>query len=408
MKRSELATDTYGTLKHFATENYYGVLSKCVNSAVCTEETRATLRRITRRGIVYAHMGQLAIAEGVCYATFLQNAGNDGEESDSATGEVVLAVFSLAAVTSDGFDPEKDVAIYPLGRRGDTCAGYTAASIFKDNSMCLVGERLYICFSFVAEDGIARIFRKVFDTRARRFCDEVAVQVEFEGKTYDFSDETINILYRAKGLPERAQGLIELVSAWSEYNGEYYATGVTIGGPNNGFVVKTADFCKMTLVDAVPFNDMGEAEIASCVFADRLYVACRQAYGHPYLYLSYLDLKTLEWKEHYKIADGNSRPWLFACRDELYLLNTVEEYRRRYTNLSRVRVLNTPFAVFNDQSPVEIMATLKECGSYFATAVSGDDVYFVCTRDTESFGRLSMHFSDPDRVNRKLAALFAE
>ena len=110
---------------------------------------------------------------------------------------------------------------------------------------------------------------------------------EFEGKTYDFSDETINILYRAKGLPARAQGLIELVSAWSEYNGEYYATGVTIGGPNNGFVVKTADFCTMTLVDAVPFNDMGDAEIASCVFADRLYVACRQAYGHPYLYLSY-------------------------------------------------------------------------------------------------------------------------
>ena len=43
MKRSEFETDTYGVLKHFAAEHYYGVLFKCVNSAVCTEETRGSL-----------------------------------------------------------------------------------------------------------------------------------------------------------------------------------------------------------------------------------------------------------------------------------------------------------------------------------------------------------------------------
>ncbi len=396
----------YGIFKHLAAENYYTALPKCINSAVCTEETKKSFRRITRRNIVYAHMGQLVISDGICYATFLQNPGNDGEEHDSKTSEVVLAVFSLDAVTSDSFDAKTDVTIYPVGRKGDTCAGYRAASIFKDNSMCLVGDNLYVCFSFVAEDGVARVFRKIFDVREKAWKEEVVARLEYQGKMYDFSDKTINLVYRDKGLEERALGLIELVSAWSEYEGEYYATGVTIEAPNNGIVVKTSDFCTMKLVDAVPFNDMGSAEIASCVFRNRLYVACRQDYGLPYLYLSYLDLKTLEWKQHYKLPDGNVRPWFFVCRDELYLLNTVEEYHRRYTNLSRIRVMETPHSVFNDQSPVEIMATLKDCGSYFATAVCDGAVYFVCTRDTESFGRLSMNFSDENTVNRKLAEFF--
>lgn len=399
--------DMYGTFKHIATENYYVALSKCLNSAVCTEETQKTIKRITVKSIKYAHMGQLVIHEGICYASFIQNPGDDGEGHSSTTSGIVLAVFSLERIMSDDFDSERDIVFYPIGSKGDLCAGYRACSIFKDNSMCLVGDQLYICFSFIAEDNRSHIFRKVFDISQRIWKDEVLTVLQYKEQTYDFSDHSLNIIYEDKGIAPRAKGLIELVSAWNEYHGEYYATGVTIDGPNNGFVVKTSDFQTMTLVDIVPFNDMGTAEIASYIYKDKLFVACRQDYGIPYLYLGFMDLKTGEWKQYYKVPDGNSRPWFFEYNHELYLLHTIEELNRRYTNISRIRTLDTAYNFFNDRIPVEIMATIKDCGSYFATAVYNNEIYFVATKDTESFGRLSMHFHDPDSVNRKLARLFS-
>jgi hypothetical protein len=72
----------------------------------------------------------------------------------------------------------------------------------------------------------------------------------------------------------------------------------------------------MEFVDAVPFNDMGTAEIGSYIFQDKLYVACRQDYSIPYLYLGALNLKTMKWDKHYKLADGNARPWFFEYKDE--------------------------------------------------------------------------------------------
>lgn len=398
--------DMYGIIKHIATENDYVAFSKCVNSAVCTEETLQTIKRITLKNIQFAHMGQLIIHEGICYASFIQNPGDDGELHSSITSGIVLAVFSLEGIMSDTFDPEYDITFYPVGSKGDICADYRACSIFKDNSMCLVGDQLYICFSFIAEDNCSHIFRKVFDISKKIWKDEVITVLKYKEQTYDFTDQTLNIIYEDNGLAPRAKGLIELVSAWNEYQGEYYATGVTIDGPNNGFVVKTSDFETMTLVDVVPFNDMGTAEIASYIHKDKLFVACRQDYGIPYLYLGLMDLKSGEWKQHYKVPDGNSRPWFFEYKHELYLLHTVEEMYRRYTNISRIRTLDTAYDFFNNRIPIEVMATIKDCGSYFATAVYNDEVYFVSTKDTECFGKLSMHFYDPDSVNRKLATFF--
>lgn len=398
--------ENYGFFKHIATENAYVALTKTLNSAASTAETQKTLKRITKKDIVYAHMGQLIIKDGICYASFIQNPGKDGEDHASTTSGVVLAVFSLDAAESASFDPETDIAYYPIGSKGDSCAGYTAASIFKDNSMCMVGDLLYICFSFTAEDGCSRIFQKTFDTVSNTWVDEALVVLRYQSQNYDFSDKTINRIYTDKDVEPRADGLIELVSAWSEYNGEYYATGLTIEGPNHGLVVKTRDFRTMEFVDIVPFNDMGTAEIASCVFNGKLYVACRQDYGIPYLYLGSLDLKTLQWKPHYKIPDGNVRPWFFIYQDELYLLNTVQELRRRYTNISRVRTLNKGDDFFDDLCPVEIVATIKGCGSYYATSCYNGNIYFVSTLNTESFGKLCLHTYDEDEVNRKLLSLF--
>jgi len=109
----------YGIFKQLATDNHYLSLTKTLNSARCTKETLKSLKRITKKEICYAHMGQLVIHDGICYTTFLQNPGNDGEEHSSVTSGVVLAVFTLEQAMSDAFDAEKDIEFYPIGQKGD-------------------------------------------------------------------------------------------------------------------------------------------------------------------------------------------------------------------------------------------------------------------------------------------------
>ena len=393
--------DDYGVFKQFCSNNHYVSLAKTLSSAVSTRDTAATMKRITHASNTYGHMGQLLIRDGVCYASFLQNSGSDGESHSSTTSEVVLAVFPLARVQAEDFDPDRDVVIRRLGGLGDSFAGQNASSIFKDKSMCFVGDELYILFSFVAEDGKSHMFRVKYDIRTGTFSEETMLQLSYKGVLYDFTDETLNLIYRDKGVLPNAKGLIELVSKWSEYNGEYYATGVTIELENNGFIVKTTDFKTMTLVDVPLFNTHGAAEIASYIFRDKLYVACRQNYGIPYLYLNAYDLQKGTWGREYKVPDGNVRPWFYSDGKDLYLMHTVEEYVRRYTNISRVLYCNFLGAC----SPIETIATLYDCGSYFAVCEYEGKPYFVCTKDTISFGELKIRSYPPKEVNDKLMRL---
>ena len=399
--------NNYGIYKKLCENNNYSTLAKTLTSTASTEATRKTIKRITKSDITYAHMGQLVIKDGVCYASFIQNSGTDTEYHYSKTSGVVLAKFDLNKIMSDDFNADNDVTIFPIGAMGDFCAGYKAISIYKDNSMCLVGDLIYVCFSFIAEDENSHIFSKTFDTRTCEWIDEAKVALKYKNKIYDFSDADINEIYTDKGLLPRAKGLIEMVSAWNEYNGEYYATALTIENANNGFIVKTTDFHTMELVDTIPFNDMGMAEIASYVYKDRLFVACRQDYGIPYLYLSALDLKKMRWEHAYRIPDANSRPWFCEYNNELFLINTLDEKDRKYLNFSSVRIIEgwqQPF--FYEQHPVKNSVTLTDCGSYIATAKSNDEIYFVVTKDTESFGKLSLKLYDEDEVNKKLLNLF--
>ena len=75
-------------------------------------------------------------------------------------------------------------------------------------------------------------------------------------------------------------------------------------------------------------------------------------------------------------------------------------------NISRVRILEGwPQPFFNDQHPVECVATIKDCGSYIATSEYEGEIYFVVTHNTESFGKLVLHFYNDDEVNQKLLSL---
>ena len=398
--------DNYGVFKHQSMFNHYNSITKSVNSVIATEFTQKSLKRITPESIVYGHMGQMVIKDGICYTSFIQNPGNDGEAHFSGTSEIVLAFFPLERALADDFNIESDIAVRRIGGSGDSFAGRRAMSIYKDNSMCIVGDKIFICFSFITDDCKTRLFSAVYDIESDSFGEEKEIKLSYRDKVYDFTDQTIDKIYEDNMLERRAKGMIEIVSSWNEYNGEYYATGIFSDTANNGFVVKTSDFSMFTLVDVLAFNDMGSAEIASYIYKNRLYVACRQHYGIPYMYINYYDLERKMWGMPYKIADGNVRPWFFEYKGELYLLNTIDEYNRLYTNISKVRTLQDEYRNYNYHTPVESLFTLKDCGAYFAVCNYNDRIFFVSTKDTISFGEINMQLKSEDEVNGKLLELF--
>ena len=387
-KQPPLINNNYGIFKEMCNDNFYKNFAKSVNSIKATNEIIPTMKKITKSNIKYGHMGQLIIKDGICYSTFIQNSGDDGEATYSTTSEVVLAKFNLSDVTSPNFDADTHVEIIRIGGLGDTFAGHTANSIFKDNSMCLVGNKIYIMFTFIDTTGVANIFRTVYDITSNTLADNVVCDLLYKGNSYAFSDKTLNIVYNDNKLESNASGLIELVSQWSEYNGEYYATGITIDKANYGFIVKTADFKTFTLVDVMPFNKFGCAEIASIIKDGKLYVACRQDYGIPYLIFNSYNLSTGEWGREYKVQDGNVRPWFYDDGTNLYLINTIDEYERQYTNVSKIKTTK----YVGKSNPIEVIETIYNCGCYYAIAEYNNNVFYVCTnKGTIYFGEMKIY-----------------
>lgn len=374
--------------------NYYALAELMKNSELSTEATAAGLKRVTRPEIIYSHMGQLIIKDGICYASFLQNDGAGGEGLRETSSEVVLSVFSLDRVLSDDFDPVKDTKEYRIGGMGDKFLGYKANSIFKDNSMCLEGNTLHIVFQFLPDtDDKAHVFKIDFDIRTHKFSGRKECNLIYKGRKMLFSMDALNEIYGSEGYSKvnPQDNIIEMVSQWSEYQGMYYATLECAGNEGtNGMAVRTKDFVDYEFVTIPPFNKDGMAEISSIIKGDMLYVACRQDYGIPYLYLAAYDLKNGSWNIPVKVPDGNSRPWFFIRKDKLYLMNTLDEKKRRYMNVSEVTTSGWNWKQGNSRLHVTPLCTIKDCGYYYATAEYDDQIYMVVTQNTLSFGPLKI------------------
>lgn len=381
--------------------NYYTKIGIMLDSAYNTKNT--VLKRITTSDIVYAHMPNMIINNGIVYLTYLQNTGSEGEGTYSTTSSVILAIFTIDRFSANDFDPTSDVEVYEIGRLGDTFAGYTAESIFKDNSMCLVNNIMYIPFMFItAEEHIARMFTAKFNITTKAFETGIASSIIYKGETLDFNINTINTIYVKEGykVVKTQDNIIELVSKWSEYNNEFYATLVCSGGKgNNGMVVKTSDFETFYFVSCIPFNNNGEAEIASIIYDNKLYVACRQNYGIPYLLLGYYNLSDSYWSAATEIPDGNSRPYFFVRNNKLYLMNTIQEYDRRYFNISQIKTQHYS----GTHIPIsKVVSTYENVGHYYAV----QDDYIVCIKNTISFGLLSFRESDSYNVANRMLDIF--
>ncbi len=399
----------YGIFKKIAFDNHYVSVTKALNSAATTAETKATMKPLTKPEIQYAHMGQLIIHKDVCYASFLQNPGDDSEALDSKTSSITLAVFPLARALAEDFDPEKDIEYHKLGALGRSCAGYNSISVYKCTSMCMIGDELYICFCFQCEDQRFRVFRVVYDTKSGSIGKKTAVRLLYNGELFDLTDETLNRIYEERGFKKSNSTMVEIVSRWSEYKGEYYSTFLIGGTPNNGVIVKTRDFKVMEFIDVIPHNELGSAEAGSYVKDGVMYIACRQDYYVCRMLIIAYDIENGEWYDPNYIEDGTCRPWFFEKDGDLWLINTTEEFVRRYANLSKLNDFpkwERPGVQF------DTVATLFDCGFYYAVAEYQGRHFFVSSGDISHhiirFGELKITQRDPAQVNAKLLKLFEE
>ena len=83
------------------------------------------------------------------------------------------------------------------------------------------------------------------------------------------------------------------------------------------------------------------------------------------------------------------------------MLNTVEEHWRRFTNVSRV--IQLPY--LKDRAYVECVATLADCGRYYATCEYEGHIFYVCSLGGLKFGELKLTLAEPEEINRKLTEL---
>lgn len=359
-----------------------------ISALLCTAPLNAQLRRITLDSIQYSHMGQLIIdKKGNCYASFLQNYGSGNELLRSETSEVTLACFPLERALAEDFSPEKDVVFHRIGGLGDTFLGHKAASIFKDNSMCMEGDVIHITFQFLpSTDDIAHLFKTDYNVKTGAFSGEEECLVSYKGTQEPFTIKALSRIIESEGgvPPQIEDNILELVSQWSRYRGWWYASLACAGKTgSNGIIVRTKDFKVMEFVAMPPFNKDGMAETSSIIKDGRIYVACRQNYGIFKLLLSYYDLRKGAWGPVTSIVDGNSRPWFFRHRGKLYLMNTPDK-PRKFIDVSELSLGK------DSTIAVRKITTLQDCGYYYAVASHRGRLYMVVTHDTESFGPLEL------------------
>lgn len=402
--------ETYGIFKKFVNDNHYVSFAKDVSSAHTTKATKATLRRLHDE---YGHYSQIVIHKGLCYVCFIHNIGARGDDEYQPTIGLTHAVFSLDRVLSEDFDYKKDVRLHRFGSVSDTFAGHKSKSSMTCPSMLIMGDMLYTTVGFLSEiENQWSMFASVYDTNKKEYVREHQMKLRYKDKVGPFNNDTISDVCEGEGYNRLTQDkMINISNRWCEYEGEYYtAFQVEIPGGSNGMIIKTKDFETVDFVSIIPENSQGRAETAVYIFDKKLYIAARQPWGTPYLLLSRYDLETKEWKEPYKIEDGNARPWMFEYRNELYLFNTIDEVgeRRRFSNISKIRTCE---GAHNDKNaPVDVVATLFDCGHHYSCFVYNDRIFFSCSIRGwgVSFGELKLKQYSPEKINDKLIELFGE
>jgi len=401
--------ELYGIFKKFSYDNHYVSLTKALNSAHTTKETKKSMRFVTEpleNGT--AHAGVLVIHKGICYTTYIRNYGARDDDPFSSTLVLELSEFSLERALSEDFDCTKDVKVTCFDKNENITGGINATSTYICNSLCIVNEKLHITLGAQIDHGRYALYHTVYDIESGAFTHANEVKLLYKAKCYPLDDVHINEITVAEGYESNATGMPQTTNRWSEYKGYNYSTFMIDGSPKrSALVIRTRDFDTMEFVSIVPDTENGGAEIASCIHTDQLYTACRQRWTTPYMIINRYDLETGTWLDSYKIEDGTSRPWFFIYKDEVYLYNTIEEATRRYANISKVRIDRK--AHNHKTAPIDTVATLYDCGSYHSFFVYEDKIYFVCTfRGTLKFGELRLKQYDADKVNDKLIELFGE
>lgn len=394
----EMLLQNSGLYMNWADYNSWNIMQKIYNTINISELARNSVIPITEKGAVFGHEGQIQIVDGIVYSVFLQNTVSS-EDLYSSTSKIVLASFSISDYNNKLVD--SNIKHYELGKLGDIiCEGYTAKSTGWDPNI-LVDKHdsniLHIYAMFITNETENAIeFHRTFNISE-------SILSDWELCTLDgseFSYESVNKVNKDHGLLSLSDynkgAIIEMVSGFTEYDGYFYNAVMIAAGKgrnsNNGLIVRTNDYINFNTFLTMPFNYNGASETSVKVYDNRLYVACRQYPGIPFLLISSYDFVKRKWGKVTKIRDGNVRPWIFTYKGKLYLLNTIKRIGRAYSALSTL-TLN------NEEVIVEEICVIENVGWYFATYEFDDKLYFVCKKDKEYFGELPINTQEAYSIN---------
>jgi len=402
--------ELYGIFNKFATDNHYVNLTKTLNSVHTTRETQKTLRQLVAKQTPgLSHGAVLVIHKGICYTTFLHNYGSGGDDPFAKTIFLELGIFSLERALSEDFDREKDVRIVQLSAEEAITGDIRATSTFVCNSQCVVEDQIHFTLGTQVEGGRYVVYHTVYNPENDTFTRAKEMKLDYKGKIYPLDDVSVNAITVAEGYESDSRHMPQITNRWSEYKGYYYTTFMIDDqkGKKRSLVIRTKDFDTVEFVSIMPGTEHCDCETASFIHADQMYTACRQSWGICSMLINRYDLETGQWLESYQIEDGTSRPWFFAWQDELYLYNTIEEQKRRYANISKVRTDRKAYNHKNVQ--LDTVATLFDCGQYHSFYNYEDRVFFTCTlAGSVRFGELKLKLHDPEKVNDRLLALFEQ
>lgn len=387
--------------------DYYRVVNRAYNSYKTLKNTDATLKKINKSSYTYAHVSMFKIKGDSVYLAHLQNTSSAGEGQTSTTYELVLQKFSLTRYASSDWDPDTDVTSLVLGKLGTS---YTTASgdIIEtvrtpgDHAIELVGDYLYIVHGVRPVVGDETIISYKYDTNSDSIVSGSTniCKLSYKGEEVDMTCSNFVKLLKADGYFSTGSATMHMSSQFVNYSGWYYNTLVTTDINTYGALVRTQDFINYELVSIIPFNKYGTDEIILGINGSVIIVACRQKYGKTYMMMGYFNASNQSWIAWHKLPAGNTRPWIWANGNTVYMMYPISESDRSRYQIVKSRATNNSFIEW------ENVCTIETNWDYPCILVSNGIVYFSCSTNSRTqvkFGKLML--SNVDKMAKLIQLL---
>lgn len=374
--------------------NMYELLDKVYASYKTTQNTEATLKRISKTAKTYAHVSMFEIYDDTVYMAYMTNANYSSGESQTSTDyELVLDYFTLDRWGSDDFDAETDVTTVSLGKIGteytdaDTGETLTAVRAPGDHSITIVDGVIHIVHAIRLESSSeATIISRQFDCSTKAFVDDSThiCKLVYGDDTYDFTTTNYRSIMTRLGYLITSDGTMHVSSNFVKIGTTYYNT-IAGAGENVGAVIKTTDFITFTIAAIPDFNIHGADELMLGANGTNLIVVGRQKYGISHLAIGYYETNKSTWLTKTFMPSFNTRPYLFTYRGAVYMLAASSFDRDKW---DLYKLTESSWKLWWGQ-----VCTLNKIWDYPCVYVYNNTMYFSASLNSRrqiSFGKLML------------------